>query len=126
MTDEQTEQQTDPTPQEIQSVGIAGAEAAAAAPPEQAVPAARDAMRERAEEIGLPLTDAQIDQLANVFADKTIDKIAARGGFDPPPEPVQPPPTAPPAPGEAAPPAPTVTEVEAPRKLSWAERHFGN
>lgn len=113
--------------QKAMEVGQAGAEAAAAAEtPEAAPAAAKAAMRDKADQVGLPLSDADIERLADVFSDKTIDKIAARGGFDPPPEPVQPPETAPPAPGETASPQPVASEVQAPRKPSWAERHFGS
>lgn len=123
---EEAAQEAQPTAEEMQKmavVGQAGAEAAAQAEtPEDAKPAARAAMRERADAEGLKLSDEELDQVA----DKMVDKLAAifeqRGAFDPPPEPVEPPPTAPPAPsGET----PAPTELETPRKRSFAEKFFG-
>lgn len=107
--------------QKITEVGMAGGEAAAAAAtPEQASADARKAMREKADQVKLELSDEQIEQIAEASVDKMISQMEQRGAFDPPPDPVQPPPTAPPAPGEQ--PQPIGQDAPAPRKKTWAER----
>lgn len=115
-----TEQQPSAAEMEkMQAVAQAGAEAGAQADtPEQASANAQAAMRTKADQVKLELSDDQIKMLADTFVKGTVAEFQRLGAFDPPPEPVQPPdqppaPTPPadqhaaaaaaPAPGEAAP-----------------------
>lgn len=118
-----------PTPEEMakmQQVGQAGAEAAAAAPDkDQATEDAKQAMREKRDEVGLKMSDEELEKVADMFVSKTIAQFEQRGAFDAPPERVQAPaaPTAPPAPGEAAQPAEQAPQ--APVKRTFADRFMG-
>jgi hypothetical protein len=85
--------------------------------------AVEQAGREKADEVGLPITDAQLKTMAGMIFGELSNLFEQRGAFDAPPEPVEPPPTAPPPPAGDTESAPS--EAAAPRKASWAERHFG-
>lgn len=135
MTDQPTE--AGPTAEDqaaAQKVSSAMVEAAAA----ESDPAGRqDAMvkagKQEAERQNLPLTEDDLKKLAGmlgpIVSDGVIDRMDARGMFEPAPEPVQPPPHAEPAPtgiqpnGDQA--APPPSEPQAPRRRSFAERFFG-
>lgn len=114
MTDEQ------PTPQDqMKEVGeAAAAGAATAATPEQAHQGAEDAVRRRADELKLEISDEDAQKIASM----TVKMMETMGAFDAPPEPVQAPPAAaaPPAPGEA--PVVTSSEPAPPRKRTFAEK----
>lgn len=120
-----TEPQKAPTPEEMQQmqqVAVAGAEAGAASEtPEEAEKNVRTAVRAKADEVGLNLSDEEVDKIAEAFAEKTIGKMEQRGAFDPPPEAVQPPPPAPPSPNEAA----NGDSEGPPRAKTFAEKFLG-
>lgn len=119
-----------------QEVAKAGAEAAAAKPEGQdATQDVKDAMRTKADEVGLQMSDADIDQIAEAFTSKVVSAFEQRGAFDNPVERVQAPPAAPqapPPPGEQPEGAtgPPVTQGEPspapPRKRTFADRFLGN
>jgi hypothetical protein len=99
------------------AVAGAGTEAAAAEPTAAAAkPAARRAIKAKAKEQNMSLSDEDVDRLANAL----VDKMDERGAFEEPPEPVTAPPAAAAAPGAPGVPAPEPTPV----KQTWAERRF--
>lgn len=117
-----------PSPAEMekmQAVSEAGAEAAVQAPPEQRQEDVRKAMRRKADEVKLELSDEQLNTIADMFVTRFVDEIDRRGAFEPPPEPVQPPeqaqqaPTPPPDQPAAGEPAPK------PQRRSLAARFMG-
>lgn len=120
MTTEQTQQ---PSPEEVQKatqVAQAGAEAQATGGDP------RQAMRTKADEVKLEISDQDIDRIAAALSSNLVAAFEQRGAFDQPPEPVQPPdqPTAPPPPGEQPPPA---EEAPAPPvKRTFAHRFMGS
>ena len=80
-----TPEQKQPTAEDmakVQAVGTAGATAATAAEsPEQAKTDAKAAMREEADRQGLKMSDEDIEQIANLFVDKTVaafEQLGAR------------------------------------------------
>lgn len=105
-------------------VGAAGAQAAAAAPAGEEEAAFKTAAKGKADEVGLDLSDEDINKLSEQLFGRLAGLFEQRGAFQPPPEPVQPPPTAPAAPGEMGAGEPP-TEIQVPRKKTWAERYFG-
>jgi hypothetical protein len=123
-----------PTPEDqakMQAVANAGAKAAAEAPPGHETDEAKEAMKAERDRQQLPMTDQELDRIADLFVSKTIQQFEERGAFDPPAEPVAPavPREAPAAPGreeagaaqaEAADAAPVV-----PQKRSFAQRFMG-
>lgn len=125
-------QQTQPSPEEMakmQKVAEAGATAAATAPEgsDQAA-AAKDAIRDKADEVGLKLSPQELDALADALSNKLLSGFEQRGAFDGPPEPVQAPPAAPqaaPPPAEQQPAEPGAEPPRAPEKRTWAERYMG-
>jgi hypothetical protein len=81
----------------------------------------RAAIRQKAREVDLKLSDEDCNKIVDMF----VDRLNALGAFDQP----APAPAAQeaPAPEVAAEAAAEVSKVEAPpRKLTWAEKHFGN
>lgn len=120
-----TEPQNAPTPEEMrqmQQVAVAGAEAGAASEtPQEAEENVRTAVRAKADEVGLQLSDEEVDKIAETFAEKAIGMMEQRGAFDPPPEAVQPPPPAPPSPNEAA----NGDSEGPPRAKTFAEKFLG-
>jgi hypothetical protein len=113
----------------IQAVADAGAQAAAQAPdPEQATQDAKQAMKDERDRQQLPMSDEELDKVADLFVGKTIAKFEERGAFDPAPEPVAPavPREAPPAPGqEEASAAPDAPAEPAPQRTTFAQRFMG-
>jgi hypothetical protein len=100
-------------------VAVAGAgkdAAEAAATPDAARPAAKRAMRAKAKEVNMSLSDEDVDRLANAL----VDKMDERGAFEEPPEPV----TAPPAAAAGGAPAGAPVTEPTPVKQTWAERRF--
>jgi hypothetical protein len=98
------------------TVGAAGREAAEGAPTAaEARPATRRAIKAKAAEVKMKLSEEDIDALS----DALVDKIEQRGGFDEAPEKVTAPvtPAGAPAAGAGAP-------EPVPVKQSWAERRF--
>lgn len=104
---------------------IAEAQASGASP-EQTRTAAADAIRKRSAQVGLQLSDEDVKRLAGALTDEMMERMSAMGAFDPPPAP-EPAPAAAPDPNSPAAPAAAAAETGAvpPRKLSWAEKHFG-
>jgi hypothetical protein len=124
-------EQTQPSPAELekmQQVAEAGAEAGAQAEtPDQAAEDAKRAMRRKADEVKLELSDEQIKMLADTFVKGTVEEFERRGAFDAPPEPVQPPetPQAPTPPADQMGTPPAGEPAPAPRPRSWAARFMG-
>jgi len=112
----------------LQAVANAGAKAAAEAPPGQESDEAKEAMKAERDRQQLPMSDQDLDKIADLFVSKTIEQFEQRGAFDPPPEPVAPavPREAPPAPGheEGAAAAADATPVT-PQKRTFAQRFMG-
>jgi hypothetical protein len=113
--------------QKMTAVAQAGAEAGAQAEsPEQAAADAKTAMRRKADEVKLELSDEQIKMLADTFVKGTVEEFERRGAFDQPPEPVHAPDRPPPAP---APPGEQGNgqgdPSPAPQPRSWAARFMG-
>src|ERR1700747_3063244 len=83
-----------PSPEDqakMTAVANAGAQPAAEAPnPEQATQDAKQAMKDERDRQQLPMSDAELDKIADLFVGKTIAKFEERGAFEPPPEPVAP------------------------------------
>ena len=128
-----------PTPEDqakLAAVAQAGAVAAANEPdPDQASAAAKEAMKGERDRQQLPMSDAELDQIADKFVNLTIQRFEERGAFDPPPDPVAPamPREAPPAPGQedaalaaaAGPPDPAGDAAPAPQRTTFAQRFMG-
>jgi len=110
---------SNPTNEDLQAgIAVAGAgrDAAEGAPSAEAArPAVRKAVRAKAKDVNMSLSDEDVDRLANAL----VDKIDERGGFDEAPEKV----TAPAAPG-TAPAAGAPAPEPVPVKQTWAERRF--
>jgi hypothetical protein len=112
------------------AVATAGAEAAAQADtPQQAETNAREAMKAKRDETGFPMSDEDIDKIAQKFVELTVGELEDRGAFERPPERVEAvepetvaarEATAPP--GEAGQPA-QVPQTPAPR--SFAQKFMG-
>lgn len=106
-----------------QAMGQAKIEAAdAGKTPEEQRAAVEQAGRDKAEEVGLPITDKQLETMAGMLFGHLANLFETRGAFDAPPEPVAAVPPAPSEPG-AEPPAPT--EVVTPQRKSLAQRFLG-
>lgn len=128
-----TEQPETPTPDQIEQgkdVMAAGMEAAKAEPdPTKREEAAREGMRQEAERQNFPMSDEDLKRLSTVLAPMLTDNILndfdVRGIYQAPPEPVMSPPPAPAAPSEAEHGETAPTEVQAPRKRSWAQKFLG-
>lgn len=127
---EASQQPSQPTAEEIaQATEVSGAAAAAIAESQakgggeaEARQAADAAIKRRAQEIQLRISPE--DRTAIV--DELIDRLNSLGAFDPPPASASAAPVAQPAPEVAAEAAAEVAAAqEPPRKLSWAEKHFG-
>lgn len=130
MADQPQETPAQPSVEDAQSIATAGAVAAEGAEPAERPVKAKRAMRAQAQKLNWEIPDEVLDQFAKMFeesedrtAEKTIDKLEARGGFDTIPEKVQPvEPVLPPAPGDT-PQAPPQAPVSQPQpKKSWAQR----
>jgi hypothetical protein len=124
------EASTQPSAEDLQkAAAISGAAGAAAAGAENEADArvkAEAAIETEAANQKVPLTKEEIHELA----DELINRMGALGVFEPPPAPPAPTPEAlsdaehaaglPDTPG-----APVAGDAAPPRKLSWADRHFG-
>jgi hypothetical protein len=123
MTEQAPTQPTAEEQQQAQAVAAAGAEAAARG--EDAGPA----MREKRDEVGLKMSDEDINRIAERLNALNIAELEKRGAFMPPPEPTQPPPSSqgPPPPSEGAPPGeqPPAAAPQQPQKRSAAQRFMG-
>lgn len=98
-------------------VAAAGIQAAQAEPtPAKAKPAARRAVRQKADEVKLELSDDDVDRIA----DALVDKMDERGAFQEPPEQVVAPQTG----AQQANPAAAGIVDPQPVKRTWAEQHF--
>ena len=99
------------------AVAGAGTDAAAAEPTAAAArPAARRAIKAKAKDVNMSLSDEDVDRLANAL----VDKMDERGAFEEPPEQVTAPPAAAAGAPQGAAPAPEPTPI----KQTWAERRF--
>lgn len=119
------EQQAQPTPEEQQQLAeVAQAGGEAAARGEDPGPA----MKAKRDEVGLKMSDEDIEKVSENLFGKLASLFEERGAFDAPPEPVRPPeqPAAPPEPAPAAAaeqtPAP---QAPAPQKRNAAQRFLG-
>lgn len=110
---------------QLAAVSGAGAEAIAGAggDQEEARTRANEAMSRAAKDQKLEISDATISKMV----DELIERLSGLGAFDPQPGAGAAPAAEQPAPEVAAEAAAEVAAVQAPpRKLSWAERHFGD
>lgn len=112
-------------------VNAGAAAAAAEKDPDKRKGAAATAIKDTAGEKGWELSEDQAQYLAGIVAaqvseqtaDKVVDKISERGGFDKPPEPVSPPPT-PTGTGELPAQPPAAAQDEAPPQHSRGASAF--